>query len=139
MMLLEEIQRIKSSKKDLKKFGLTIGIVLLLAGVYLFCKQSWTAVYCGGIALIFIVLSFSIPIALKPLNKIWMTLAILLGWVMTSVLLTIIFYIALTPTGLIARLLGKDLLDRKPDGNKKSYWQKRGKKKFDPLDYERQF
>lgn len=138
-MLLEEIRRIKSSKNDLKKFGLTIGIVLLLIGVFLFYGQKGAAVYWGGTGLLFIVLSLSAPVSLKPLNKIWMTMAILLGWVMTRMLLTIFFYIVLTPAGLIARLLGKDLLDRKVDKDKKSYWQKKGNKEFDPLDYERQF
>jgi len=138
-MLLEEIRRTKSSKNDLKKFGLTIGIVLLLVGFFLFYKQTGAAVFWGGTGLLFIVLSFSAPVSLKPINKIWMTMAIFLGWVMTRVLLTIFFYIVLTPAGLIVRLFGKDLLDRKADKDKKSYWQNKEKKKFDPLDYERQF
>jgi hypothetical protein len=139
MMLLEEIRQIKSSKKDLKKFGLTIGIAVLLIGVFLFFRQKWVAVYWGGTGLVLIALSFSAPVVLKPLNKIWMTMAILLGWVMTRVLLTLIFYIVLTPSGLIVRLLGKDLLDQKVERDKKSYWQKKAKKKCEPLDYERQF
>jgi hypothetical protein len=139
MMPLEEIRQIKSSKKDLKKFGLTIGIVVLLIGVFLFFRQKGAAVYWGGTGMVLMLLSFSAPVVLKPLAIIWMAMSILLGWVMTGLLLTIFFYIVLTPTGLIVRLFGKDLLDRKVDRDTKSYWQKKRNKKFDPQDYERQF
>ncbi|MCL4510759.1 MAG: SxtJ family membrane protein [Bacteroidetes bacterium] len=139
MLLLEEIRQIKSSKKDLKKFGLTIGTVLLVFGVFLFVREKDSALYWGAAGILLIVLSFAAPVVLKPLNKIWMTFAIILGWVMTRVILTILFYIALTPTGLLAKLFGKDFLDRRIDGTKKSYWQKREKKDFDRQNYERQF
>ena len=139
MLLLEEIRQIKSSKRDLKKFGLTIGIVLLLVGVFFFLKGKGSAFFCGGAGFLLIVLSFAAPVVLKPLNKIWMTFAVILGWVMTRVILTILFFVVLTPTGLLAKLFGKDFLDRRIERTKKSYWQKREKKIFDRRDYERQF
>ena len=89
MLLLEEIRQIKSSKKDLKKFGLTIGTVLLVFGVFLFVREKDSALYWGAAGILLIVLSFAAPVVLKPLNKIWMTFAIILGWVMTRVILTI--------------------------------------------------
>ncbi len=138
-MLIEEIRQIKSSKKDLRKFGLTIGTVLLVIGAFLFFKGKDPAVYWAAAGFLLIVVSFAAPTVLKPLNKIWMTLAIMLGWVMTRVILVILFYLVLTPTGLIARSFGKDFLDRRIDRTSKSYWQKREKKTFDRRDYERQF
>ena len=138
-MPLEEIKQIKSSKDDLRKWGLTAGIALLVLGVFLFFKQSGTAVYWGGTGLILIAASFAVPLFLKPFNIVWMTLAILLGWVMTRALLVVFFYVLLTPMGLMAKLLGKDLLDRKTDKGATSYWRKKEKGKFDPRDYERQF
>lgn len=111
MMLHEEIRRIKSSKKGLKIFGLTVGIVSLLIGLSIFYGHKGAAIYWAGMGLLLIGISISVPGVLKPLNKIWMIMSIVLGWVMTRVLLTISFYIVLTPTGLILRLLRKDLLD----------------------------
>ncbi|MCL5268739.1 MAG: SxtJ family membrane protein [Bacteroidetes bacterium] len=139
MMLIEEIRQIKESKKDLKKFGLTIGVVLLAIAVFLLIKGSGSAIFWGAAGLLLVVLSFAMPGVLKPLNKIWMTLAIVLGWVMTRVILVILFYVALTPTALVARLFNKDFLNRKIDKSAKSYWQKREKKEFDAQSYERQF
>lgn len=138
-MLIEEIRKIKSSKGDLKKFGLTVGGILLLIGLFLFYKQRSSAVYWMVAGSILIVLAFSAPMVLKPLNKIWMTFGIILGWIMSRVVLIILFYLVLTPTGLIAKLVGKDFLDRKIDRTKNSYWQKKEKKNPDPRNYERQF
>ena len=139
MMLIEEIRRIRESKKDLRKFGLTLGVVMLAIAALLSVKGSGSAIYWGVIGLLLVVLAVTSPVALKPLNKGWMTLAILLGWVMTRVILVILFYLVLTPTALIARLVKKDFLDRKMDRTAKTYWRKRERKDFDAENYERQF
>ena len=68
-----------------------------------------------------------------------MMLAILLGWIMTRVILAILFYLAITPIGLIAKLARKDFLGLKIDKLHESYWVKRDKKNLKPIDYERQF
>jgi hypothetical protein len=138
-MILKEIRNIKESKKDLRKFGLTVGIVLLAIAALLYWKgkENYTAFEIIGGFLV--VVSILFPIILRPLNKIWMTLAILMGWIMTRVILIVIFYIVLTPLGLIARLIGKDFLDLKIDKEKDSYWEVRDKKGEAAVDYERQF
>jgi hypothetical protein len=138
-MILKEIRNIKESKKDLRKFGLTVGIVLLAIAALLYWKgkENYTAFEIIGGFLV--VVSILFPIILRPLNKIWMTLAILMGWIMTRVILIVIFFIVLTPLGLIARLIGKDFLDLKIDKEKNSYWEVRDKKGEAAVDYERQF
>jgi hypothetical protein len=138
-MILKEIRNIKESKKDLRKFGLTVGIVLLAIASLLYWKgkENYTAFEIIGGFLV--VVSILFPIILRPLNKIWMTLAILMGWIMTRVILIVIFFIVLTPLGLIARLIGKDFLDLKIDKEKNSYWEVRDKKGEAAVDYERQF
>lgn len=68
-----------------------------------------------------------------------MRFALVLSWVNTRLILLIIFYLIFTPIGLAMRLFGIDLLERKSDKNKKSYWKKKEKKSFSRLDYERQF
>jgi hypothetical protein len=138
-MILKEIRNIKESKKDLRKFGLTVGIVLLAIASLLYWKgkENYTAFEIIGGFLV--VVSILFPIILRPLNKIWMTLAILMGWIMTRVILIVIFFIVLTPLSLIARLIGKDFLDLKIDKEKNSYWEVRDKKGEAAVDYERQF
>ncbi len=138
-MLLEEIKNIKDSKKDLKKFGLTIGIVLVILSVLLFYKGKNSAAYFGAVGIVLSVLALLAPMILKPLNKIWMSLSIVLGWIMTRVILTVLFYLAITPIGLLIKLFRKDFLELKIDKSKSTYWQKREKKKFNPIDFERQF
>lgn len=138
-MILDEIREIKESKKDLRKFGLTIGIAFILLAVLLFITKKSSFPYFGSLGLLLIIIGLMVPGILKPLNKIWMSLAIVLGWIMTRVILIILFYLAVTPIGLLVKLFRKDFLDMKIDKNKDSYWYKRERKKFDPLDYERQF
>jgi len=137
--IIDEIGKIKGSKRDLKKFGLTVGIVLIaLAGV-LFLKQKPSAIYCGIIGITLFFLALAAPIILKPLNKAWMALSIILGWIMTRIILILLFYIALTPLSLIARIFGKDFINKKKRGPEDSYWQKREERKFEKIDLERQF
>ena len=138
-MILEEIKEIKESKKDLRKFGLTIGIALIVIAALLLITRKNSAMYFGAAGFILAALGLAVPQILKPLNKIWMSLSIILGWFMTRVILTILFYIAITPIGLLTKLFRKDFLELKIDKAKTSYWQKRDRKKFDPVDYERQF
>ncbi len=138
-MLIEDIKNIKETKKDLRKFGLTVGIVLVILAALLFWFNKPTYLYFGGIGLFLVISALLIPVILKPLNKIWMILAIILGWIMTRVILTILFYLVLTPVGLIAKLFRKDFLDLKLDTNVDTYWIKRESKKKEAIDYDRQF
>ncbi len=138
-MILEEIKNIKETKKELRKFGTTVGTVLILIGGFLFWKQKESFIYFGSLGVILVLTGLIIPTILKPLNKAWMTLAILMGWVMTRVILTILFYIVLTPTAFIAKLFKKNFLDLKIDKSRNTYWEKREKRNFSPEDYEKQF
>lgn len=67
-------------------------------------------------------LGAAIPAVLKPIYSVWMALAVVLGFIMTRVILTIVFYLVVTPIGLIMRAVGRDPLDRKLDSNASSYW-----------------
>lgn len=137
-MLIEEIKHIKESKKDLRNFGITIGSVLLIIGALLFWFEKSAWVFLLIIGLILILSAFLFPIILKPLNKLWMILAIILGWIMTRVILIILFYIILTPIGLVAKIFKKDFLNLKISKNQNTYWEKR-ELKNDLANYEKQF
>ncbi len=137
--IFSEIKNIKESRKELKKFGLTIGIVLLILAAFLFWNGKSSYPVWGIIGLVLILTALTFPVILKPLNKIWMSLAIVLGWVMTRVILSILFYLALFPLRFIALIFRKRFLDVKADPAAETYWQKREKNNFDPSTYERQF
>ncbi len=139
-MLLNEIKTIKSSKKELKDFGLMVGGVLLALGGFALWRGKPVYPYllaAGGLLFVFGLIA---PSLLKPVQKAWMTLAVLMGWGMTRVLLTLLFYLAVTPLSLIARLCGNDFLGLKEvQKQKESYWIPREQRKLAPAEYEKQF
>jgi multisubunit Na+/H+ antiporter MnhG subunit len=138
-MIKEELKLIKESKRDLKKFGLTVGTVLLLIAVVLYLYDKSSFQFFGLIGIVLIMFGVIIPASLKPLNRAWMMLAIILGWVMTRVILAILFYFVLTPISFLARIFGKKFLELNIDKTAESYWEKREMKDEDPANYERQF
>lgn len=74
---------------------------------------------------------------IKPVYIVWMRFAFILGWINTRIILVILFYLIFTPVGLFMRLFRIDLLERK---NKEgTYWKKKEKVEFNPLNYERRF
>ena len=137
MSLWKEINEIASTRTDLRKFGVTMGIAFGLFGGLLFWRGRAFWVYLAGLAVFFLMFGMILPGLLKPIQKIWMTLALLMGWVMSRVILCVLFFLAITPIGLILRLTGKDILDRKPGVVRDSYWKEH---KLRPKqDYENQF
>lgn len=138
-MIKEEIKSIKSTPADLKKFGLTVGGVFFIIGILMFFFGSSGYKYLLVIGAVLIIPGLLFPAVLKPLNIAWMTLAVLMGFVMTRVILMIAFYLVLTPVSLIAKISGKKFLESGFDKNKITYWTYREKTERAPIDYERQF
>ena len=138
-MLKEEFQHIKETKKDLRKFGLTVGGVLLAIGLLLFYFDKSSAIYFAVIGGLLILSGTLFPMILKPLNKIWMILAIILGFIMSRVILTILFYLVLTPIAILAKIVGKKFMVLKYDKSANTYWEKRTNINKKQIDYDRQF
>jgi len=138
-LLLEEIRNIKSEKSDLRKFGITIGIVLCLLSGLLWWKGRDTYLIFSVIAAAFLLTGIVVPAILKPLQKVWMTIAVVMGWFMTRVILSVLFYVVFTSIGIMLRLLGKKFLDINFKEKKESYWIKRESGLFDKSRYEKQF
>jgi len=138
-MIIEEIKHIKSTKNELRKFAYSVGGVLILIGAVSYFLGTATYIYFVSIGILLAVLGLSLPEVLMPFQKIWMAISILLGFVMTRVILSILFYIVITPVGFVARLLGKDFLDEKIDKSKESYWNYREQKEYDKTSTEQQF
>ena len=124
-MILEEIRNIKSDKKELKKFGITIGGALLIISVFLFIYEKPSVPYFIGAGLAFQIIAQIIPILFLPIQKIWMAFSVVMGFVMTRVILALLFYIIITPISFISKIFGKDFLSLKIEKDKKSYWNLR--------------
>ena len=140
-MLRNEILHVinKSSRKELMKFGITIGVFLGIVAGVLFWNDSKAWEYTAYIAAVFLITGLVIPTILKPVYIIWMSFAVVMGFVMSHVILGLIFVLIFTPAGLIMRVLGKDPLKEKMDPNAKSYWIQRERTPFDPRTAERQY
>jgi len=135
----EEIKNIQTGKKNLQSFGITIGVIFLISSGYLFYKENESLHIFIYLASSFIGLGLILPKFLKPIYVIWMIFAIILGWFMTRIILSLLFFIVLTPIGLTLRILGKDLLDLNKQDKRESYWNKRDSSIEQNQDYRKQF
>ncbi len=137
MSLLKELNEIPNSPRDMRKFGITMAVILGLIAGLLFWRGREHWVYFGGAAAFFLVFGLALPGALKPIHKVWMGLALVMGAVMSRVILTVLFFLVITPLGVIIRLTGKDLLDKKPGKTAPSFWKDHAPRVKE--DYENQF
>ena len=138
-VIAEEVKAVKSDPVHLRKFGLTMGVALAIFGGLFFWRDRAIAPYLFALAAAFLLLAALAPRALKPVQSVWMTLAIVLGWVMTRVLLIIVFFIGITPIAFIARVVGKRFLNLRFEPEEKSYWEKREPETRGMERYESQF
>jgi hypothetical protein len=138
-MIIEEIKNIKGNKSDWKKFGITMGVILTIIGFFLLWKKNNYFEYSFFLAAAFFIPGLILPSVLKPVYKVWMALSVVMGFIMTKVIMVIIFYLIVTPIGLIASITGKEFLDMKIDKSAESYWIVREKTQKVKADYERQF
>lgn len=138
-MLKEEIKLIDKSDEAVKKTGITVGIVLILISLLLWYLGKTSFVYFSTIGGLLIILSFiAIPVV-RPFHKLWMLLALSMGFVMSRVILTMLFYIVITPIGLFAKIIGKKFMPLRFDRNAKTYWEIRENTVKQQIDYDRQF
>lgn len=140
-MLREEIKALQKAKPpDLRKFGLTVGGVFLGLGLLFLLRHKpwWPWFVWPGMPLV--VLGALLPRTLKWVYVAWMTVALLMGAVVSTILLTVLFYVVVTPIGLVARMVGKDFLSQKLDPAAASYWIRRDvSKPKAKLKHEQQF
>ena len=104
-----------------KSFGIVFFIVFLLIAIYPLINNGELRIWSLIIAIIFLILGLINSKVLTPLNKLWFKFGLLLGKVISPIIMGIIFFLVVTPTALIMRIIGKDLLNLKFN-NKKSYW-----------------
>ena len=104
-----------------RSFGIVFFVVFFLIAFYPLINGENIRIWSAVISLIFLVLGLLNSKFLTPLNKLWFKFGIFLGKIISPVVLGIIFFLVVTPIGLLMRLLGKDLLNLRYNKNK-SYW-----------------
>ena len=107
-----------------RNFGIVFAIVFLIISFWPLLKQNEIRSWSLIISIIFLSLGLINSKLLLPLNKIWFKFGILLGNFIAPIVMGIIYFFVVTPTGLIMKMLGKDLLNLKKS-NKDSYWIKK--------------
>jgi hypothetical protein len=138
-MIIEDIKAIKSGTRELRQFGVTIAAALCIIAGGLWWKGSpwYGCLLAAGAAAL--AMALLVPRRLKPFQKGWMVLGLCLGLVVSSGLMIVLFYLVVTPLGLLMRLRGRDPLKRAFDRDAKSYWIPRDRGGADKTRYERQF
>ncbi len=139
MNIRDDIKQLKTDATTLRKFGLLVGGVFALLGFILLHKHRPSAPYFLGIGGFLMVVGVVVPRGLRLIYIAWMSVAVVLGVIMSTILLTLFFYLVITPVGLVARIFGNDFLSLKLDAAAKTYWLPCDQKKKSPADYERQF
>jgi hypothetical protein len=128
------------TKKELRVFGLCALAFLALVG-WMVARRTGSipaAATVAGAGLVCGALAFTVPQALRPLWAVLMVVNYPIGWVVTHVVMALIFYLVVTPVGVIMRLTGRDPMERGFDRTAKTYWKPRHTE-HDPARYFRQY
>ena len=104
-----------------RSFGIVFFIVFLLIALYPLLKDNDLRIWSLVISFIFLILGLINSKILTPLNRLWFKFGLLLGKFISPLIMGIIFFIVVTPIGIIMRLLKKDLLNLKFN-KKETYW-----------------
>jgi len=142
MRWIEDVRRdiasIQSSQKELKKFGLLVGGVILLISGFAFWKQWWPLnliliiQICGATLVLLGILQ---PRSLKAIHHYWMGFALILGSIVSRIILFLLFYFVLTPLAWTAKIFNKRFFLMYKEGRHSTYWIDRENKKT--INYER--
>ena len=111
-----------------KSFGIVFSIVFLVIAFWPMLNGNEINYWSLAISIVFLILGLINSKILTPLNKIWFKIGIFLGNIVSPVLLGLVFFLIVTPTSIIMKLLGKDLLNLKKNNNN-SYWIEKNNQK----------
>ena len=108
-----------------RSFGIVFSIVFLVVALYPLFNSGNFRIWSLVVSTIFLLLAFASPKMLTLPNKLWFKFGILIGSIIAPIIMALVYFITVLPTGLIMRLTGKDLLKQKLDKNAESYWIER--------------
>ncbi len=124
-----ELRGLDLSVRGLRRFAFGVGAVLVAIAAWAVLRRhaapaGWAGAL-GAVGLLLAALGAAAPALLRPVYRAWMALAFALGWVMSRVVLTALFFLAVTPVALAARLGRKRFLELDADPAAGTYWIRR--------------
>jgi hypothetical protein len=124
MRTVTEGQRLaeKNTPGSDRNFGLTMAVVAAILGSLPLLRGAAPHWVLLIVAVVFAILGFAAPGALYPLNYVWFRLGLLLHHVMSPIVIGAVFFLCVTPIGVIMRMLGKDVLSLRRRADLESYW-----------------
>jgi|TARA_B100001964_G_scaffold129088_1_gene142765 hypothetical protein len=108
-----------------RNFGLVFFFVFLIISTWPLTHDEPVRIWSGIISLVLLILGLMNSKLLTPLNKLWFKFGMLLAAIVAPVVMSVVFFLVITPTGLVMKIINKDLLNKKYDKRKKTYWIKR--------------
>ena len=112
-----------------RNFGIVFFVVFLIISFYPSTYDGDITRWSLVVSIIFLILGLINSKILTPLNRLWFKFGIFLGKIISPIIMALIFFLVVTPIGLIMRLLRKDLLNLRYNKKSKSYWiEKNGPK-----------
>ena len=108
-----------------RSFGLVFFAVFLIIALWPLASEGSIRIWSVIISLVFLILGLINSKLLTPFNLLWFKFGIILGAIVAPIVMGIIFFLVVTPIGLVLRIMGKDLLNKKYDKKRKTYWIKR--------------
>ena len=104
-----------------RSFGIVFFVFFLLISLWPLKNGGNLNFWLFGISIIFLILGIINSKLLKPLNFIWFKFGLLLGSIISPIVMSIIFFLVVTPTSILIKLFNKDILNLKKN-KKKTYW-----------------
>ena len=127
-------KNIKNNLPTEKNFGLTFACVFIIIGLWPLFSSEPIRLWSFIVSIILVIISFTFSKILRPFNKWWFKFGLLLRSVVSRIVIPLVFYLVVTPMGLLMRLLGKDFLGKKFKPDSSSYWMDKNKERISMKD-----
>lgn len=121
----ESKQHVEVKRPPERSFGFLFTMIFTGLTLWLFLQSGVFYVVLALVSVILLFISIFTPHVLRPINILWFKFGLVLSAIVSPVVMSLVYFVVVTPTGLIMRLLGKDPLGLDLDAKAKSYWIKR--------------
>ncbi len=122
-----------------RTFGLGAGVIFLIIALFPLWGGGSVRIWAVVCAIVCALLALAVPNVFTPINRAWMRFGLLLNKIVNPIVLGVMFYVVVWPTGLVLRLFRRTSLRQGYDAGAKSYWEPRTPPGPDPKSLERQF
>ena len=120
---LADRREVKTSSD--KSFGIVFAVVFSIVGLWPLISSNQPRLWAIGVGTAFLATTFLFPRALSPFNRLWTAFGFALHKVTNPLVMGFLFFVVVTPIGLLMRMLGKRTLDLQFDEDRQSYWIER--------------